>query len=147
MTSYVIVRTALAKEQFVCDKILKMGFDAWVPELATSHRINRLTKRRKVEYAPVMSKTLLAAVPVAFHADLQAIRYYDSLQRDAACTALQIPGWQVKRFMDYLQSENDEIERLAADKKPVKRKKAWVKLEPASLADVLATMFGIAEAA
>ena len=136
--SWVIVRTALAKEFYVARQIELMGFSAWVPIEYSTARIFRKSKTRKLIERPVLSKCLLCDVPTGRHGDLQRIRYYDSVQRDTGSQPLLIPFHEIQRFREILDKHNAVIIALSL-KTDSKTKAKWK-----SMRDALKEMLDIA---
>jgi hypothetical protein len=147
---WIIVRTKLSKENQVANAILRQfACPTWVPVEIRSYRtaIGRRTRRREAKEIPLLPKCLFAAIPSAVHGDLQALRYFDRLERDLATgEPFLIPHNQVMAFRQAIEAEN-EIERQRAAKAAALPKKAskWVALTPATAAEVLKSMFGTTE--
>lgn len=98
MTDWLIVRTDFRKEHFVAAQIRNVGFEAWVPCEARTHRICRHVKRRETTYHPILPRTLFAAVPVALQAELAGVRHLDSIERNALQEAISVPSSQIHAF-------------------------------------------------
>jgi hypothetical protein len=128
---WVIVRTALAKEQFVARALIRTGFDAWVP---TEIRMLRtLTTRRSMAHSnvrktleiPILPRRLFAAIPVAAEADCGSIRYLEALERDGASLALCVPSVQIARFRAEIDRINAETMALARIVQTKRQKRVW----------------------
>lgn len=142
---WLIIRTDLAKEAYVSHAIARMGYDSWLPLIATSARICRKSKKRKLDTRPLLPKTLFAAIPEAIHGDLHRIRHYDCIQRDTASVPFKIPAMQIATFRDYLDMVNRDAERQTWLANRVKVKAKVFKLEPGNVAAVLNELFGMRE--
>lgn len=151
MTPYYLIRVterriptaSMAIEELVARAIRAMGYEAWAPFEIRAWRPSRKARVWRTREYQVIPKCLFAAVPEARHGDLQRIRYFDAIERDAALAPLRIPAIEVARFRDNLAAWNDrEIARITAGNRGKPDKKAWVKLDPENLAGVLRTLYG-----
>lgn len=125
---WIIVRTKYGKENYVANAISRMGFPAWVPVEIRSHRtnLNRKSNHRTLIEVPLLPKTLFAGLPEALHSDLQAVRYYDRLERDEALEALKIEDWEMTAFRAEVEYHNErERERQKREAAPPK-KQEWM---------------------
>lgn len=136
---WVIVNTVRGKEDRVAWALAAKGFDAWVPKLATSHRIHRKSARRQVEELPLLSGRLFAAVPVAAEADCASVRYLDGIERDIAATTRRIASHEVALFRATVAQYNSEVRALAAINRGPKgrTRQKWKQLHDA-LRDLMA---------
>jgi hypothetical protein len=115
--TWIIIRCAQSKEAYVTRQIALMGFDAWLPvqhvysKPAVARRFTSQKALVKYRELPVLPKCLFAAVPTGRHGDLQAIRYFASIERDGASLALQIPDIQIRIFRAAIDDMNAAAER------------------------------------
>lgn len=143
VTERIATDHGMSREEFVARAIRRWGYDAWAPFEIKAWRPTRRARVWRTREHPVIPKCLFAAIPVANHGDLQSIRYFDAIARDSAQAPLKIPAIEVRRFRDYLADWNDrEIARITAGNRGKPEKKAWVKLEPGNLEEVLRRLFG-----
>jgi hypothetical protein len=133
---WLIIRTDIAKELYVARQIALAGFDAWVPiqcvlsRPSVARRVSAHSNARKVKELPVLPKRLFAAVPVALQRELTGIRHLDSIERDAASMALQIPHGQILTFKAEIDRMNADI--LALNAIATRKSKAkWKNLKDA----------------
>lgn len=122
---WIIVRTDLAKEHYVCRQIESMGYEAWCPTELRSCRITPHSKARKMTEHPILPKRLVARVPVAMHGDLAGIRYLVAIDRDAASAPLCVPHSQIVRFRAAIDTLNRDTLALAELRKPKREKAKW----------------------
>ena len=106
MTDWLIIRTDLAKEAYVSHAIARMGYDSWLPLIATSARICRKSKKRKLDTRPLLPKTLFAAIPEAVHGDLHSVEGFSSVWRDGSLRPVSVPWSDIQRFMSELDRHN-----------------------------------------
>lgn len=95
MTPWFIVRTDLGKELAVARAIAAMGCEVWVPLRFKRYRKRTCRVVDQIAYLPTMA---FAAIPVALHGDLHAIRHFRGLMRDSACSPLKISCKQLSVF-------------------------------------------------
>ena len=107
---YIIVKATARHETHVAKAIQAMGLDACAP-LETRWRQKRKNRPAKLWQSPALSQIVFAAVPVALHGDLQRIRYFGGIGRDAALQPIRIPHSQLRAF----QAELDRRNAIAAN--------------------------------
>lgn len=138
---WVIVRTKYGKEHYVANAIARMGFPAWVPVEIRSYRTtgNRRTRHRTLIEVPLLPKTMFAALPEALHSDLQAVRYYTSLERDEALEALKIEDWEMAAFRTEVEASNEQERDRQKRQASRPKKRQWI-AAPTALAELLRRM-------
>lgn len=96
--NWIVIRTALSKEQWVARAIAREGFEASVPMDVRSYRPSPHSKRRKVYETPLIPKIVFAQIP-AFEENLMAnVKYVLGLHRDSLGAVSTIPPSQMARF-------------------------------------------------
>lgn len=109
--TWLVIRTVRQKESAVAKAIAGMGYETWLP-LENRWRQKRKNRPAKLWQSPVLSTILFAALPEAVHGDLQRIRYFEGLGRDAALQPITIPHGQITAFMAELECRNRRVRRL-----------------------------------
>ena len=131
MSRWVIVRTALAKEQFVARALIRLGFDAWVPtevrllKPGIARRSMAHSNVRKTLELPILPKRLFAVIPSAAEADCVSVRHLEALERDGASLAFSVPPAQVARFRAEIDRINAETLALARIVQAKRQKRVW----------------------
>lgn len=111
MLPWIIIKTAARREAAVAAAIAAMGHETWLP-LETRWRQKRKNRRVMTWQAPALPRMLFAQVPEAVHGDLQRVRYFDAIGRDAALRPVSVPYGQIVAFMGELDSRNQRARRL-----------------------------------
>lgn len=159
MSHWIVIRTDVRKEDYVCRQIAQRGFDAWVPTEVIRCRTGasrRHTSAKTViatRELPVLAKTLFAAIPIDRIPDLRirhlkAIHCYNGeheivetwtdangikkwrFNRVQASMPTLIPHAQIKIHRDAIDVLNREVLALAAIQTR-KQKAKWRDLKSA----------------
>lgn len=133
---WLIVKTDFRKEHYVAAQIRNAGFDAWVPvQIITSRpqiarRITAKAHMQTIKELPILPRVLFAAVPVALQAELEGIRHFVAIERNADQEAISVPHSQIHAFRVTIDNENTAA--LALSQRASRKQKAkWKSLHDA----------------
>ena len=141
---YQIFRTEVGKEFYVSRRLHLMGFETWCPVELRHFRTaaNRRTKHRTVIERPAIPRAILASVGHLEDVLGAFIPHLSGVMTDSRGNPVNIPGWQVDRFRDYLEAHNAAERRRLEALKLKQKPKRWVKLDASSLPAILNELFG-----
>lgn len=142
MTSWLIIRTDHAKEQYVARQIANMGYDNWVPAQfivirpTITRRVTACGRLMKVKELPILPRRLFARI-VDCHdretqSELASLRHCAGIERDGEQRLILIPDAEIARFRAAIDAENTAALALA-QKASRKQKAKWRSLHDALL--------------
>ncbi len=145
MTDFFLIETEPRKAESVSRAIQAFGFETWLPMETRFHRNRTKRSLSRMWSVPILIDALFAAVPRDAHGQLQRIRGFSHICRDANHVAYAIPGAQVRAFMAEVTAVNARTERMfrtmLEGRQHTKRK--FQPMTPEALRAYMAEKFGI----
>jgi hypothetical protein len=148
LTDYFLIVTDPRKAPAVARAIAAFGYDAWIPHEVRFHRHRTKRSLSRMWEVPILIDAVLACVPREAHGELQRVKGFTAVWRDANRIAEAIPGDQVEAFRREVVEANARTRRAFRDltENRPRSKRRWVPMTADDLMRYKAERFGTPDA-